>query len=66
MSSCGKTAAEGLKKPDLIAAPCIRWTTTVTSANPDPRQPFTTLMEENPDTTERERFELLVDAEGRT
>jgi len=34
----------------------------MTSANPDPRQPLTTLMEENPDATEQELFELLVDA----
>ena len=30
----------------------------MTSANPDPRQPLTTLMEENPDATEQEPFEL--------
>ena len=34
----------------------------MTSANPDPRQLLTTLMEENPDATEQELFELLVDA----
>ena len=34
----------------------------MTSANLDPRQLLTTLMEENPDTTEQELFELLVDA----
>ena len=36
--------------------------TTMTSANPDPRQLLTTLTEENPDATEQELFELLVDA----
>ena len=30
----------------------------MTSANPDPRQLLTTLMEENPDATEQELFEL--------
>jgi len=34
----------------------------MTSANPDPRQLLTTLTEENPDATEQELFELLVDA----
>ena len=34
----------------------------MTSANLDPRQLLTTLMEENPDATEQELFELLVDA----
>ena len=34
----------------------------MTSVNPDPRQLLTTLMEENPDATEQELFELLVDA----
>ena len=33
----------------------------MTSANPDPRELLTTLMEENPDATEQELFELLVD-----
>jgi hypothetical protein len=32
------------------------------SANPDPRELLKTLMEENPDATEQELFELLVDA----
>ena len=34
----------------------------MTSVNPDPRQLLTILMEENPDATEQELFELLVDA----
>ena len=34
----------------------------MTSADPNPPQLLTTLMEENPDTTEQELFELLVDA----
>jgi hypothetical protein len=32
--------------------------TTMTSADPNPRQLLTTLMEENPDATEQELFEL--------
>ena len=32
----------------------------MTSANPDPRRLLTTLMEENPDATEQELFQLLV------
>src|SRR6516225_2468447 len=47
---------------DIDCRPCIRWRTTVTSANLDPRQLLTTLMEENPNATEQELFELLVDA----
>ena len=34
----------------------------MTSANPDPRELLNTLMEENPDATEQELFQLLVDA----
>ena len=34
----------------------------MTSANPDPRKLLKSLMEENPDATEQELFELLVDA----
>jgi len=34
----------------------------MTSANPDARELLNTLMEENPDATEQELFQLLVDA----
>jgi hypothetical protein len=34
----------------------------MTSANPDPRELLKTLMEENPDATEQQLFQLLVDA----
>jgi hypothetical protein len=34
----------------------------MTSANPDPHELLNTLMEENPDATEQELFQLLVDA----
>jgi hypothetical protein len=47
---------------DIDRRRCIRRWTIMTSANPDPRQLLTTLMEENPDATEQELFQLLVDA----
>ena len=34
----------------------------MTSANSDPRELLKTLMEENPDATEQQLFQLLVDA----
>ena len=34
----------------------------MTSANSDPRELLKTLVEENPDATEQELFQLLVDA----
>ena len=43
---------------DIDRRPCIRRRTTMTSADPNPRQLLTTLMEENPDATEQELFEL--------
>ena len=33
----------------------------MTSANPDPHELLKTLMEENPDATEQQLFQLLVD-----